>query len=184
MAVHGKLKAVDPKIVEIMWFYIHGKFEVYVTVHYVKFIVKQVRVSKHCRNFVSEIVISNLDWHISDSNRGLTGIFSPSDPPGWSKIMPLPAVDMCLQLFTWLLFLVGWDNAVGIVNRYRLDGSGTEFRGGGGGKLLGTPPARLWAQPSLLHNGYRFSFPGVKRPGRGVNHPPSSSAEVKERVEL
>jgi hypothetical protein len=27
-------------------------------------------------------------------------------------------------------------------------------------------------------------FPGVKRLGRGVNHPPSSSAEVKERVEL
>jgi hypothetical protein len=28
------------------------------------------------------------------------------------------------------------------------------------------------------------SFPGVKRPGRGVNHPPPSSAEVKERVEI
>ena len=31
---------------------------------------------------------------------------------------------------------------------------------------------------------YRVSFPGVKRPGRGVNHPPSSRAEVKERTEL
>jgi hypothetical protein len=28
------------------------------------------------------------------------------------------------------------------------------------------------------------SFPGVKRPGRGVDHPPQSSAEGKERVEL
>jgi hypothetical protein len=28
------------------------------------------------------------------------------------------------------------------------------------------------------------SFPGVKRPGRGVDHPPPSRAEVKERVEL
>jgi hypothetical protein len=28
------------------------------------------------------------------------------------------------------------------------------------------------------------SFLGVKRPGRGFDHPPSSSAEVKERVEL
>ena len=27
-------------------------------------------------------------------------------------------------------------------------------------------------------------FPGVKRPGRGVNHPPPYSAEVKARVEL
>jgi hypothetical protein len=28
------------------------------------------------------------------------------------------------------------------------------------------------------------SFPGVQRPGRGVDHPLSSNAEVKERVEL
>jgi len=28
------------------------------------------------------------------------------------------------------------------------------------------------------------SFPGVKRPGRGVDHPSPYSAEVKERVEL
>jgi hypothetical protein len=28
------------------------------------------------------------------------------------------------------------------------------------------------------------SFPGVKRPGRGVNHPPPFITEVKERVEL
>jgi len=28
------------------------------------------------------------------------------------------------------------------------------------------------------------SFPGLKRPGRGVDHPPPSSAEVKETVQL
>jgi hypothetical protein len=28
------------------------------------------------------------------------------------------------------------------------------------------------------------SFLGVKRPGHGVDHPPPSSAKVKERVEL
>jgi len=28
------------------------------------------------------------------------------------------------------------------------------------------------------------SLPGLKRPGRGVDNPPSSSAEVKERIEL
>jgi len=28
------------------------------------------------------------------------------------------------------------------------------------------------------------SFPGVKWPGHGVDHPPPSSAAVKERVEL
>ena len=28
------------------------------------------------------------------------------------------------------------------------------------------------------------SFPDIKRPGRGVDHPPPSSAEVKERLEV
>jgi hypothetical protein len=45
-------------------------------------------------------------------------------------------------------------------------------------------PDRPWGLPSLLYNGYRVSFSGVKRPGRGVDHPPPPSAEVKERVEL
>jgi hypothetical protein len=35
--------------------------------------------------------------------------------------------------------------------------------------------------PILLYNGNLVFFPGVKRPGRGVDHPPASSAEVKER---
>ena len=32
--------------------------------------------------------------------------------------------------------------------------------------------------------GTGFPFPGVKRPGRGVNNPPPSSAQVKDKVEL
>ena len=38
--------------------------------------------------------------------------------------------------------------------------------------------------PASCTIGYRVSFLGVKRPGRAVNHPPPSSTEVKERVEL
>ena len=52
-----------------------------------------------------------------------------------------------------------------------------------GGDIFRTRSDRSWGQSSLLYNGYRF-FPGVKRPGRGVELPPSSSAEVKERVQL
>ena len=48
-----------------------------------------------------------------------------------------------------------------------------------GGETFLTRPDRLWGPPSLLFKGYR-----VQRPGRGVDHPPPSSAEVKERVEL
>ena len=54
----------------------------------------------------------------------------------------------------------------------------------GKGEVFRTRPDRPWGPPSLLYNGYRVPFPGVKRPERGVNHPPPSSAEVNERVEL
>ena len=54
----------------------------------------------------------------------------------------------------------------------------------GAADIFRTGPNRPWGPPSLLYNGYQVSFPGVERPGRGVNHPPTSSADVKERVEL
>ena len=38
--------------------------------------------------------------------------------------------------------------------------------------------------PSLLHDGYRVSYPRIKWPGRVVNHTLPSSAEAKERVQL
>jgi hypothetical protein len=48
-------------------------------------------------------------------------------------------------------------------------------------------PERLWGPPSLLYNEYQglgaLSL-GVRRPGREADHSPSSSAEVKEWVEL
>jgi hypothetical protein len=71
----------------------------------------------------------------------------------------------------------GRDSSVGIATRYGLDGPGI-------GEIFRSRPDRPWGPPSLLYNGYRVTFPGVKRPGRGVDHPPSSSARVKERVEL
>jgi hypothetical protein len=35
-----------------------------------------------------------------------------------------------------------------------------------------------------LYNGYGVTFPSVKRPGRGFDHPSPPSTEVKESVEL
>jgi len=40
-------------------------------------------------------------------------------------------------------------------------------------------PDRLWGPPSLLFNGYRALFLGVKRPGREADHSPLSGAKVK-----
>ena len=45
------------------------------------------------------------------------------------------------------------------------------------------PPPTLGAHPAS-YSGYRVSLLGVKRPRHGVYHPPASSAEVKERVEM
>ena len=71
---------------------------------------------------------------------------------------------------------VGRDSSGGIVTGYELDGpGGRDFR----------HPSRLALGPTQppIH-GYRFSVTGIKWPWLGVDHPPSSSAEVKERVEL
>ena len=56
---------------------------------------------------------------------------------------------------------VGRDNVVDIATRYdstvrRLNPSGSE--------IFRIRPYRPWGLPSLLHNEYRFSSPGIKRP--------------------
>ena len=51
--------------------------------------------------------------------------------------------------------------------------------GGGGFFSSQKRPGRLWGPPSLLLNGHYGSFPRKKRQGYAVNHPPPSSAEVK-----
>jgi hypothetical protein len=71
-------------------------------------------------------------------------------------------------------YWMGWDSSVGIVTRYGLDGPCE-------GKSFSTSPDWPWG---LLYNGYQVPFWRVKRPVCGINHPPPSSAEDKERVEL
>jgi len=75
---------------------------------------------------------------------------------------------------------MGRDSAVGMATRYGLDVLGIESRWG----------ARFFAPVHTCPGAYSASytigagyFPGVKRPGPGVDHPPPSSVEVKERVE-
>lgn len=47
-----------------------------------------------------------------------------------------------------------------------------------GGKIFRTYPDQPWDPPSLLSNGCQVSFPGVKRPERGGDHPPPPSAFI------
>ena len=93
-----------------------------------------------------------------------------------------------LKFTVWIRFHkessshVGRDSLVGTATWYGLDGSEVEYWWGD--EIYRACPNRSWGPPSLLCNGYRVSFPGVKRPGRGVDLPRPYSAEVKERVEL
>jgi hypothetical protein len=49
-----------------------------------------------------------------------------------------------------------------------------------GGEIFRTRPDLPWVPPSLLYNGYRVSFPGIKRTGHGINHPPPLSPILKK----
>jgi hypothetical protein len=71
----------------------------------------------------------------------------------------------------------GLDNPVGIATRYGLDGPGIEsrwrrdFPHPSRPDLGPTQPPIQWV-PGL--------FPGVKRPGRGVDHPPHLAPKLKK----
>jgi hypothetical protein len=99
---------------------------------------------------------------------------------GWPRIRILSTADRLAWLFrvirTYPNKTVGRDGSVRVATRYGLDGPGIESRW-----------RRDFPHPSRPVLGSTMgigSFPGVKRPGRGVDHPPSYDAEVKERVEL
>jgi len=67
-----------------------------------------------------------------------------------------------------------------IVNCYRLDSLGIESHWGRDFLHL----SRLALGPTQLPIQWVLGLPGVKPLGCGADHPPPSSAEVKERVEL
>ena len=92
--------------------------------------------------------------------------------------MPVHAcsVIVCLVSRQW-----GPDSVVGVATRYGLDGPGIESRWG---RDVPHPSRPALVPNQSPKNGYRVSFPGVKRPECGIDHPPPSSAEVKEIVEL
>ena len=101
------------------------------------------------------------------------------------QIYIFPTFGMALlNKLTILLGLTLW--RAGIAQSIQRLATGWTVRGSnpGVGKIFRARPGLPWSPSSPLYNGYRVSFPRVKRPGRGADHPPSSSAEVKENVQL
>ena len=73
---------------------------------------------------------------------------------------------------------MGRDSSVDIATRYGQEGPGIESQWGD--EIFHTCPDRPWGPLSLLYNGYGVSFPGVKRPGRGVDHPPHLASRLRK----
>jgi hypothetical protein len=71
----------------------------------------------------------------------------------------------------------GLGSSVGIETGYGLDGLGIESRWGV--RFSTTVQTGPEAHPASYTMG-TGSFPGVKQPGHGADHPPPSSAEVKK----
>jgi hypothetical protein len=76
----------------------------------------------------------------------------------------------------------GCDSSVDIATRYGPDGPRIESQWGG--VRFSAPVQNGPGAHPASYTMSTGSFPGLNRPGRGVNLPPTSSAEVKERVEL
>ena len=75
----------------------------------------------------------------------------------------------------------GRDSSVGIATRYGLDGPRIESRWEG--RFSAPVQTVSGALPASYAVG-TGSFPGVKWPGRGIDHPPPSRAEFEGRVGL
>jgi hypothetical protein len=90
---------------------------------------------------------------------------------------------LCCLRFSDLMEIhyIGRYNVVGIATHYGLDCPGIEFR-----KRRDIPhPSRPALGPiASCKMNYPVCFSVVKLPGRGVDHPPTASADVKETVEL
>ena len=94
-------------------------------------------------------------------------------PPLFSKGLKIKS--------NYIKIYVGLDSSVGIATRYGLDGPGIESRRG---TRISEPVHTGTGAHPASYTMSTGSFRGGKRPERGVDHSPPSSAEVKERVGL
>jgi hypothetical protein len=104
------------------------------------------------------------------------------------EMVPIaPVISGITLLLLLLLLSSSSSSSVGIATRYVLDGQWIEFLWGWGGGVGARFSAPVQTGPGAHPASCTMStgsFLGVKRLGRGAEHPPPSSAEVKERIEL
>ena len=74
-----------------------------------------------------------------------------------------------------------WASIVGIATRFGLNVPRDRNPVGGG--IFCTRPDRPWGPPSLPYNGYRVTFPGVKRPGLAIKQLPPPKLTPRLEIE-
>jgi hypothetical protein len=111
-------------------------------------------------------------WNVASSIRGIKTV-KWSNTSCWGNYCELRRLEWWVYYILLLSLFVGRRSVVGIATTLRAGRSGDRIPVGG--EIFRSRSDRPWGPPSLLYNGYRVSFPGIKRPGRGVDHPPSFS---------
>jgi hypothetical protein len=110
----------------------------------------------------------------SENERGFSQSTS-SFPRHYSPIS-IPYLYFFHIFWPHTLKIRGRDSSVGIATRYGLDGPGIESRWG-----QDFPhPSRPALGPTQPPTHWVESFPGVKRPGRGVDHPSHLAPRLKK----
>ena len=79
--------------------------------------------------------------------------------------------------FIYKLFISGPGSAVGIATAYRLDGPRIEFRWEA---RFSAPVKTGWGAQTASYTMGAGSFPGIKRLGRGVDHPPHLAPRLRK----
>jgi hypothetical protein len=92
---------------------------------------------------------------------------------------PGPTLKLEDQLLSIVLDYLSW---AGIAQSVQRLATGWTVRGSnpGGGDILRSRPDRPWGPSSLLYNGYRVSFPGVKRRGVELTTHPHIAPGLKK----
>jgi hypothetical protein len=108
-----------------------------------------------------------------------------------NKILTEENLENAYKIFVWKYIFRWWRNElystwVRLAQSVQRLATNWTIRGSnpGGGEIFRNIPDWPWGPPILLYSGYQVFFPRVKRPERGFDHPPPSSADVKGRVEL
>jgi hypothetical protein len=145
----------------------------------------QATATSSCIRYCPRPHYTNLLWVLpsTDSQLQLWVLRWPLHKPisitTWPKSVDLAEVPCTSTLHICLLR--GRDSSVCIATRYRLDSPGIESQWERYFPYPSKPALGPIQPPTQWVRGHSR---GIKRQASGVNHPPTSSAKVKERVEL